>query len=298
MDWSGWRRHFERNARRALPAVEIPEGLPARLTRSLAKFQLGETGEGRIVGEIRRSTMAGIDDDYKESLALFVKEEGRHARILAGIVKGMGGTLLGREWTERLFTHGRRMMGMRTKLMTLLAAEVVGIGFYGLTARSLPPGSLRATLEQIAGDEAAHLAFHCDFFRTQARTRVGRGVFLAGWWTLGGTACALVLLEHGPTLAELGVPRRETARRYWHLLRGVARDVTSEGANAQSRMQSVTSRVPVPRRSAMPTVRLIPTNHRASGPKPIAVASASVGGSRRSECSSFTSNGGSIPITD
>lgn len=273
MDWGGWRRHFERNARRALPEVEVPAGLPAVLARSLAKFQLGETGEGRIVGEIRRSTLPGIDDDYKESLALFVKEEGRHARILARIVRQMGGKILEREWTERLFTRGRRMMGMRTKLLTLLAAEVVGIGFYGLTARALPPGSLRATLEQIAGDEAAHLAFHCDFFRTQARSRVGRGVFLAGWWAIGGTACALVVLEHGATLAALGVPRRRTAGRYYSLLRGVARDVGSSSHRPSGSMQNSAPWTPDPLRKPSDQVRLRPAYQIASG-----VPSASAGG--------------------
>jgi hypothetical protein len=216
MTWCSWRAHFERNAARPLPPLrpalpEVPDAWTAALARSLARFQVGESGEGRIAHEIDRATLPGVDADYRAALKRFVAEEGRHARILAGLVQALGGQLLARTWTERLFVHGRRLLGVRAKLLVLLAAEVVGIAFYGALARGLPQGALRRALEELCADEEAHLRFHCDFFRLQARTRAARLLFLAAWWPLVLAAGCVVLLDHRPTLRVLGLSPRRVA---------------------------------------------------------------------------------------
>ena len=73
MSWSGWRAHFERHALRPLPPLrpdvaEVPEAWRAPLARSLARFQVGESGEGRIAHEIDRAHLPGVDADYRASL--------------------------------------------------------------------------------------------------------------------------------------------------------------------------------------------------------------------------------------
>jgi hypothetical protein len=219
--WAGWRERFERNARRPLPPVgaraDIDAALPAAavaaLAGSLAKFQIGETGEGRIVGEVGRSRLHGVDDDYRRAVALFIKEEGRHARVLAAAVRMLGGRLLSTTWTRRLFVVARRLSGVRFKLLVLLAAEVIGIGFYGALAAHLPGGALRAALEQIAADERAHLLFHRDFFRVQAGRGWRRALFRVGWALVGHAAALVVLLDHRRTLRALGVPAAALARQ-------------------------------------------------------------------------------------
>src|SRR5438874_6203376 len=104
-NWTSWRRHFEENAARPMPAIEAPPldpGLAEVLACSLARFQLGESGEGRIAHEIDRVMLPGIDDDYRQALKMFVREEGRHGAILARMVQALGGRLLSSTWTERL----------------------------------------------------------------------------------------------------------------------------------------------------------------------------------------------------
>jgi hypothetical protein len=120
MRWSDWRRHFELNRQRPLPeglerAEEVPEAWRPAFVASLAIFQLGETGEGRIAHEIDRAKLPGIDADYRAALKLFVAEEGRHARMLGLMVRGLGGKLLARNWTERLFVFGRRSRRRRVR---------------------------------------------------------------------------------------------------------------------------------------------------------------------------------------
>src|SRR3712207_9596320 len=90
------------------------------------------------------------------------------------MVRALGGKLLGRNWTERLFVRGRRLLGLRLKLMVLLVAEVVGGAFYGLLVSRLPPGPLRRGLEEICEDERHHLRFHGDFFSAQGWGQIGR----------------------------------------------------------------------------------------------------------------------------
>src|SRR5688572_5692537 len=154
-----WRAHFEANRCRPLPDVSVPpltEPRRGALSSSLARFQLGETGEGRIAAAIDRVQLPLVDDDYRACLKLFIAEEGRHARVLALMVKALGGTLLQKSATHRLFVVARRLVGVRFKLLVMLAAEVIALGFYGTLARALPRGAMASALEQICADERAH----------------------------------------------------------------------------------------------------------------------------------------------
>ena len=227
MRWSDWRGHFELNRRRPLPeglerAEEVPEAWREALLESLATFQLGESGEGRIAHEIDGAQLPGIDADYRASLKLFVAEEGRHARILGLMVRGMGGRLKARNWTERLFVFGRRLLGLRLKLVVLLVAEVIGGAFYGLLASRLPDGGLRRGLEQICEDEQHHLDFHGEFFARQGWGLLMRAAWQAVWWSLALAAMGVVLVDHRRTLRTLGIPLEEAARVFLGLVREAA----------------------------------------------------------------------------
>ena len=55
--WTHWRTHFETTARRPYPGAptdidRLPPAWREPLCASLARFQLGESGEGRIAREI------------------------------------------------------------------------------------------------------------------------------------------------------------------------------------------------------------------------------------------------------
>jgi hypothetical protein len=222
--WSRWLTHFERNADRPLPSlsdVPIDRETKKHVARSLAVFQRGEAGEGRIAKEIWRVELDGIDDEYRRALGLFIKEEGRHARILGEAVPALGGTLVSDTWTDRLFVRGRRLAGIRLKLLVLCVAEVVGITFYAMIASALPRGSLRSALEQIVCDEEAHLAFHVDFFRTQTATAWRRAIFELVWIVVGTLACWVVLFDHRHTLDALGIPMAVAQTRFGGILHDV-----------------------------------------------------------------------------
>lgn len=226
--WKQWHTLFQARADRPLPQlpaqIEVPSAWRAPLARSLARFQLGEGGEGRIANEIRRVQIDEIDDDYRAALRLFVREEGRHARILAKLVKGLKGQLCREDWTERAFVRARRLAGVRLKLLVLLAAEVVGIGFYGTIAQALPTGPLRAALEHIGADEEDHLRFHVDFFRRSiGHSTHRRALFVVAWPVLASLACVLVVADHRRTFQVTGIGPKRALIDYGGRIRAVLR---------------------------------------------------------------------------
>jgi hypothetical protein len=220
--WRAWRDEFEIRARRPLPPIddttEIPVPWRAPLAASLAVFQVGEAGEGRIAREIDGARLPAIDDDYRAALKLFVREEGRHARILAVAVRALGRQTIDRQWTERLFQGARRLMGLRLKILVLLSAELVGGAMYGALAARLPDGALARALRQIGADEDRHLAFHVDFLR---RTTC-RAAVVPAWLGIGAAAAVVVLWDHRRTLRALDLPLPALAVRFARALVGVA----------------------------------------------------------------------------
>jgi len=218
MQWIEWRCHFEQQAQRPLPVMGPPGSyatLPAAgpIARSLATFQLGESGEGRIAHEIDGAVLPDIDADYRRALKLFVAEEGRHARLLAIAVQMLGGQLVHRNWTDALFVRGRRLLGVRLKIVVLLAAEILGLTFYSLIARALPVGALRSTLRQICSDELHHLRFHADFLRSQALGPLWRPGLKIALWVVCLLAAVVVVLDHLPTLRAVRVSPASVLRR-------------------------------------------------------------------------------------
>jgi hypothetical protein len=223
-----WRDHFERNRLRTLPdlrgaATDVPAPARALLARSLAVFQLGESKGGRLATEI--NAVPGLSDDYRAAIKLFVDEELRHGCLLALCVESLGGRLMNTTWTESLFVAARRLLGVRFKLVVLLAAEAVGLGFYRTVAARLPEGPLRACLDEISADEVHHLRFHCDAFR-------GRRAFRYAWYPVVAAATAVVLVDHRHTLRAIGVPLRRSLTNILAVHAGLARDLAGEPSRA------------------------------------------------------------------
>lgn len=233
-DWQDFCEIFERRNGRPLPPLERDldyTRLPRALARSLAVFQLGESGGGSVVQQARGSGLTGIDGTYARAMELFVAEEHRHAAVLAVCVRLMGGTLLKKNWTARLFVVGRRLMGLRLKILVLLAAEVAGLSFYQLAASRLPAGRLRTCLEEIIGDERDHLRFHARFLWLQAGTPLARWAFRVVWSVVIRSSELVVRLDHRRTLGDLSIGNQEFSREWHRCRREAEAAVLAEPAN-------------------------------------------------------------------
>jgi len=235
VNWARWQRFFKARSDRQLPTLSDPVDyaeVPESVAKSLAIFQLGESGGGTIVEQARNSGIDGIDDEYVAALELFVSEEHRHAELLAICVRNLGGSLISKNWTASLFVFARRLIGLRLKVLVLLVAEVVGICYYQLLASRLPAGRLRSLLAQIVTDEHSHLRFHSSFLKTQTQTWWRRLIFTGAWRAATVAAAVVVYLDHRAAMRDLGLSPATVWRRWMSFSRFAEHLVTGRRPSA------------------------------------------------------------------
>lgn len=208
VDWESWQKFFAKRKDRPMPSLQ--EGgeavqLPRSVARSLAIFQLGESGGGTIIEQARHSRLPHVDKHYADAMALFVKEENRHANVLAVCVRILGGELIRKNWTAGLFVFSRRLMGLRLKVIVLLAAEVVGICYYHLLSSRMPPCQVKDWLAELVTDEKSHLYFHCRFLKSQTPTRWRQRLFVSVWRCTMFAAAITVMIDHRAAIRDIGL---------------------------------------------------------------------------------------------
>lgn len=216
-DWLAWRCFFERRSDRSLPKLDLRADhstVPVSVARSLAIFQLAESGDGSIIRQAMYSSLPGTDKHHVHAVALFVDEECRHANILAMCVRMLGGELIRKNWTARLFVFARRLIGLRVKVAVLLAAEIIGICYYAAIASKLQPGLVHLYLTQLVDDKRAHLDFHCQFLRSQIKSRWQCRLFVVGWRVLMYVAALMVRVEHRRSIREMKLDVGTTRQRW------------------------------------------------------------------------------------
>ncbi|HEY4103083.1 MAG TPA: ferritin-like domain-containing protein [Polyangiaceae bacterium] len=216
MNSAAWLGYFTNNQRQEIQ-IQDPCGASlepqfrAELAHSIARFQLGEASGGRIASEVETAKDPALDAASRRAIQLYVLEEGRHARELDRLLRALGGSALSQHWSSDWFRRVRRCLGLRTKLLTMAAAEVVGITYYGALRDRVSCPVLSQTLAVIAREEKRHLDFQAEWFaRAIARTKAPLRVFQATTiaFRFGLILCAAVLsvlVDHRRVLAGLGV---------------------------------------------------------------------------------------------
>jgi len=230
VNWTRWTMLFASRRDRPIPQSledHSQHSWSSALAKSLAIFQLGESGGGTVIQQAQKSPLHGIDPAYCKSVEWFVNEEHRHADILACCVKSLGGECIQHNWTANLFVFGRRLMGLRLKVLVLLAAEVVGICYYKLLAMRLPAGQLSDLLDELAKDEEAHLKFHSDFLRLYAQSILPGLIFKLVWRVVTYAALIVVTIDHRHALKQMDIPLKLVWQRWMFLVRKTEQQITT-----------------------------------------------------------------------
>jgi hypothetical protein len=210
---SEWLLYFQHNRQSRVNinlsnAGSMPLANKSPLLRSLQRFQIGESGEGK---HLRKFAQLVNDPVYEECIDLFLKEEQYHALVLAQIIQSMNGTLLNWHWSDIAFIGLRRMLGLKTELFILLIAEIIGKCFYKTCAHSLENTQLSDTFALIVLDEIAHLEFHCEFLHDQLKLLppVVKRLCYYSWCLIFFSACLVFVSDHASTLKALKVQPRD-----------------------------------------------------------------------------------------
>src|SRR5271170_946461 len=100
-----WLNYFEQNRahRPTVPwekGIQVEPHLLAPLVRSLQKFQLGESGEGRKLKYHARETGDAV---YAAAIDLFIGEEQEHSRLMGKILRELNAPLLKSDWSDWCF---------------------------------------------------------------------------------------------------------------------------------------------------------------------------------------------------
>lgn len=216
-----WTQYFIKNRNRFTEPV-MPlnsSGLPASvrlpLVRSLAIFQLGESGGGtRLMRYVRLVVNAEQLAGYEHSVSLFIEEEQYHSRLLANLVKYLGGECLTKQWTNSIFRWLRNHFGVEFNIQVLLIAELIAEAYFGSLYRKSSDKNLRACCHKILSDEMRHIAFHAEFLRERLE---GKPLWWRTLWRgqfrlIHLATCAVVAWDHRECFRAIGVKPVEFAR--------------------------------------------------------------------------------------
>lgn len=227
MNTQGWIEHFERNTKLndelVLPQAPcvLPEETRMPLARSLATFQLGESGGGTRLRRYTRS-IAPLENlkGYQRAVDLFVMEEQSHAALLARTVTHLRGELMKKQWTNSIFRWMRDLVNLEFNIQVLLTAELIAEVYFGLLALRCPDPVVQTVARKLLRDEMGHLAFQRDFLfeRLKSLTPAMQKVWRLQFQAIHLASAAVVAWDHRECLRGLGVTQadfRARAARCW-----------------------------------------------------------------------------------
>lgn len=177
MNTQHWINHFEANTRlnHELQLPEAPCALPdstrIALAKSIATFQLGESGGGTRLRRYTRS-IASLENlkGYQRAVDLFVAEEQSHAALLARTVTHLRGTLLQKQWTNSIFRWLRDLVNLEFNIQVLLTAELIAEVYFGLLTLRCADPVVQTVAKKLLRDEMGHLSFQRDFLFERLKT--------------------------------------------------------------------------------------------------------------------------------
>jgi hypothetical protein len=210
--YARWLEYFEGRRGRELdaPFGHDFEERPGRaaVASSVARFELGESGDGE---RLRRLAAETGNAAYARAIELFVDEEKQHARWLGTLRERLGGERLESHWSDRAFVLLRHVGGLRREVCVLLTAELIALTYYRVLPLAYDDPVLRAACERILLDERGHVAFHRatlshEFARMPAPARTAA---VLSWRGFVAATAAVVARDHREVLALAGVSRPE-----------------------------------------------------------------------------------------
>lgn len=238
MNNAKWIEYFTRNKQnRPEPdwsaPVNISPAVLAPMLRSVEQFRLGDGGGPASLIAHDAENFRGRNEEMRQIVDLWFKEEAEHARLLGCAVERFGGRFIYSHWSFTAFCLCRRVLGVRFELQVLTLTELVSTAYYKMLRKYSPDGPLAAMCELILRDEAGHVAFQRERIAGSGCPRPG----LRGWlWRIqfllcGYAAGTMLWVNHAPCLKAIGGTRAEfyseTTGQITRFIRSLRRAINS-----------------------------------------------------------------------
>ncbi|MDA0836327.1 MAG: ferritin-like domain-containing protein [Planctomycetota bacterium] len=130
------------------------------ISKSIAIFQLGESGEGRhFINQARKLSVNSADLEYAEAARLFIAEEQRHSWLLSRFMEKQEIPRLRSHWSDRFFRGLRKCLNLEVCIAVLITGEILARYYYAALRDATDSPVLRAICDQILQDEEKHIFF-------------------------------------------------------------------------------------------------------------------------------------------
>lgn len=222
MNTQAWIHHYQTNTavhdqiRFEDLTCSLPDSIREPVVKSLAVFQLGESGGGSRLRRYARE-VAPLENyrGYQRAIDLFVCEEQAHSRLLGRLVRHLGGTLLEKQWTNSIFRRLRFLVNLEFAIQVLLTAELIAEVYYGTLYLRVPDAAVKNACRQILRDEMKHLAFQREFLAERVMTfsPVGRYLWNGQFRVVHAITTRVVAWDHRHALKMLGMKPSQFVRR-------------------------------------------------------------------------------------
>jgi len=207
-----WLNHFEYHAEHCR---DIPSGISDILTAeerrliasSIATFQLGEQSEGAtLLRAAQRFARAHDMPTLPRIFELFVREEQRHAALLAAFMADHGIAAKSRDWTDHVFRRVRKLAGLELSVYVLTSAELIGKVYYRALEAATGCQRLKVLCRILVCEELAHVGFESQLLLTlrAARTAPVRVLLRSVHRTFFTGTVLVVWLTHRGVLRRAG----------------------------------------------------------------------------------------------
>ncbi|MBL9132980.1 MAG: long-chain fatty aldehyde decarbonylase [Verrucomicrobiaceae bacterium] len=214
MNTQYWINHYETNTRlndaMTLPAGPsgLPEAVRKPVARSLAVFQLGESGGGtRLKRYARVIAPLAQFSGYQRAIDLFVAEEQSHAALLSRLIAYLNQPQLHKQWTNSIFRWARNLVNLEFNIQILLTAELVAEVYFGLLYLRCADPAVKKVSHKLLRDEMQHLEFQRQFLaeRLQEFTPATRRLWCLQFRLIHRFVAAVVSWDHRDCLKAIEV---------------------------------------------------------------------------------------------
>ena len=184
------------------------------ISRSIAKFQLGEYSEGKkLIDFCENYAQRYEDKTIKQITNLFIREEQGHSYILKRFMDSNNIATLERHWTDNLFRSIRSLAGYELSITVLITAEIIALSYYEALSKATQSKLLKNICLKIIEEERKHVLYESMLLKSLRKQKLPlyKVVIELGHKCLFFSSVLLVLIDHRAVILRGGF----TSYAFW-----------------------------------------------------------------------------------